>query len=416
MKKFILSFTIFVLLASSFSCARFAYVENRRGYRNLRDPYVRVRIHQEKEVRLECSGPFELYCIKANGEAVDYFSNSALIMKLQNGSVDVFQETGLPLEKSVSRVVASPKEQSSYIRIDSAPYRGVAEVIVEDTILSVVNAIYMEDYLKGVLPPEIGKHGAEELEALKAQAVASRTYAFSRFRRNPARRYDMVNEVADQVYTGMRGEDKWTNRAIDETRGEVLMSGGNLITAYYHSTCGGNTDNIEDVWDRQPVSYLKGADDDAYCTWSKFYSWSFEWGVSDLSTNIRKYLKAKGRLNGDDEFNIRDIKIVDRLSSGRIKILKIVTEVDEYLLFKDQIRWAILRPDREGAILPSTNFEVSLNRDNNGVLTSVVFEGFGNGHGVGMCQCGALGRARVGQTYRTILSTYYRNTKITNLY
>ena len=416
MKRYILVFTALLLLASAIGCARFAYVENRRGYRNLRDPYVRVRIYQEKEVRLECSGPFELYCIREDGEAADYYSNSAIFMRMRGHLIDVFQETGVPLEDSLVRVVASPKKESSFIRIDGAPFRGVAEVIVEDTILSVVNAIYMEDYLKGVLPPEIGKHSSAELEALKAQAVASRTYAFSRFRRNPARRYDMVNEVADQVYTGMQGEDKWTNRAIDETKGEVLMSGANLITAYYHSTCGGHTDNIEDVWDRQPVSYLKGADDDGFCTWSKFYSWSFEWSASDLSANIRTYLKAKGRLNGDDEFRIRDVKIADRLPSGRIKILKIVTDVDEYLLFKDQIRWAILRPDREGAILPSTDFRISIKRANDGKLSSVLFEGFGNGHGVGMCQCGALGRARAGQSYRTILSTYYRNTKITNLY
>lgn len=416
MKKIILALAAIVLLTTAFGCARFSYVESRRGYKNLRDPYVRVRIHQEKSINLQCSGPFELYCIRDDGESADYYSNSALIAKLQDGRIFVYQETGLPLEKSLTRVVASPKDQSSHIRVDGIPYRGVAEIIVEDTTLSVVNAIYMEDYLKGVLPPEIGRHSKSELEALKAQAVASRTYAFSRFRRNPARRYDMVNEVADQVYTGMSGEDRWTNKAIDETRGEVLTSSGNLITAYYHSTCGGHTDNVEDVWDRQPVSYLKGTKDADYCEWSKFYRWTFEWNAVDLAKNIRTYLKARGRLNGDDPFEIRNIEVADRLRSGRIKILKIETAEDEYLLFKDQIRWAILRPDREGAILPSTDFEMTLVRDDDGDLIAVYFEGFGNGHGVGMCQCGALGRARANQDYRSILSKYYRGTKLTHLY
>jgi stage II sporulation protein D len=415
MKRSILLIAILLILLILSSCARFSYVEYRRGYKHLMQPYVRVRIMQTDELTLESSSPFELYCVLADGSTTDYFSNSDLLIKTEGSNISVRQKSGLPLESKLNRVVAVPNKADFHLTLNGRRFRGIADIIVENGGISVVNAIYMEDYLRGVLPPEIGMHGQPELEALKAQAVASRTYALSRFRQNPAEPYDMVNEVADQIYIGMSSEDRWINEAIKATRGEVLLAGDELITAYYHSTCGGSTDNIEDVWDRHPRSYLKSYDDDGFCEWSKFYEWSFTWSRSQLEESISEHLKRKGRLK-QKSFELTNLKVIDRLPSGRIKVLKVNAGDDEFLLFKDQIRWAFLRPDSEDAILPSTNFHLEIDRDADDVIARITATGRGNGHGVGMCQCGALGQSRAGSRYRDILETYYKDATVTRVY
>jgi len=396
-------------------CARFSYVEKRLGYKNLKRPYVRVRILETSRLEIKCTGPYELYCIFPEGKTTDYFSNSGIVISSHGSYMSVRERSGLPLESRLRRVVALPADSENHLLLNGKAFRGIADVIIENDSLVVINAIYMEDYLKGVLPPEIGRHGRDELEALKAQAVASRTYALSRFRRDLSRPYDMVNEVADQVYTGMDIEDRWINSAIEKTKGEVLLSGDDLITAYYHSTCGGATDNIEDVWEKQARSYLKARQDNLYCSWSKFYRWSVKWSPDELEISIAAYLKSKGRLRSGD-IKLVNLKVIDRLKSGRIRILKVMTVSEDYLLFKDQIRWALLQPGTTGAILPSTNFEITIERDTDGLITAVNADGYGNGHGVGMCQCGALGRSREGLGYRDILLHYYTDVDITAVY
>jgi stage II sporulation protein D len=416
MKRLILAITVLLVVLILSSCARFSYVEHRRGYKHLMQPYVRVKILEVNELTLESSGPFELYCMLPDGSTTDYFSNSDLLIRAEGSHISVRQKSGLPLESKLNRVVAVPSKADFHLTLNGSRFRGIADVIVENGGISVVNAIYMEDYLKGVLPPEIGRHGRPELEALKAQAVASRTYALSRFRQNPAEPYDMVNEVADQIYIGMSSEDRWINEAIEATRGEVLLADDELITAYYHSTCGGSTDNIEDVWDRQPKSYLKSHDDDSFCEWSKYSEWSFTWSRSQLEESISKYLKQKGRLK-QESFDLANLEVIDRLPSGRIRVLKVSAGGEEFLIFKDQIRWAFLRPDREDAILPSTNFHLEIDRDSSdGSIVRITATGRGNGHGVGMCQCGALGRSRAGKRYRDILGAYYQGAKVTEVY
>jgi stage II sporulation protein D len=413
--RYLTSLLLLALLLSSFGCARLDYVEQRRGYKHLMRPFVRVKIMETSKLKLRCTGPYELLCMSVEGEATDYSSNSAIVVSISDGMISVDEQIGIPLEKSLVRVVAVPRNDESHLYLNGKPFRGIADIIIENDSITVVNAVYTEDYLKGVLPPEIGRHGKPEFEALKAQAVASRTYAFSRFRVNPARPYDMVNDVTDQIYSGMQIEDDWINKAVDATRGEVLVDGGELITAYYHSTCGGATDNIEDVWKQQPRSYLKAMPDDQFCKWSKFYEWSYTWPREKLEESISEYLRGRGRLEGRN-IRIEDIVVIERLPSGRIKVLHLLTDRGKFLLLKDEIRWALMRPDREDAILPSTNFEVTLMRDADGRIDKVRIDGRGNGHGVGMCQCGAIGRSRDGQDYRRILSSYYTGVEIFSMY
>lgn len=404
-----------VMLMCAAGCARFSYVEHRRGYKRLKQPYVRVKVVEAKKVTLKSTGPYELLCFKQDGERTEYHSNSDITVTLSKKLLTVKDKSGLPLEELVSRVVASPVKERDHLVLNGRAFRGVADVIVENDSISVVNAVYMEDYLKGVLPPEIGHHGRPEWEALKAQAVASRTYAVSRYSIDPTKAYDLVGHVADQVYDGMSTEDTWTNGAVSETKGEVLLSDGETITAYYHSTCGGATENVEHVWERDPASYLRARLDDPYCHWSKFYAWTYTWTRQQLESSISDYLEKSGRLQSKP-FTLRDLEIIDKLPSGRVRILKVTTSAGEYLILKDQIRWALIRPDKPGAILPSTNLELRIIRSSSGEITQIEATGKGNGHGVGMCQCGALGRSRSGQEYRSILSSYYTGAEIIRVY
>jgi len=188
-----------------------------------------------------------------------------------------------------------------------------------------------------------------------------------------------------------------------------------MITAYYHSTCGGFTEDVANAWDKHATGYLRSVNDDGFCEWSKFYEWEMAWEPEVLSQYLCDYLVEKREYDGD-KLIIRDIQILERFPTGRISHLKVETDQGDFLLFKDQIRWAFRRPNNPNAILPSSNFKIHLWRDASGNLTEISANGKGYGHGVGMCQTGAIGRARAGWKYDQILKSYYSGIEITKAY
>ena len=128
--------------------------------------------------------------------------------------------------------------------------------------LTAVNTLELEQYLLGVVPFEIGRLKSPDIEAVKAQAVAARTYAIGNMGSRDALGFDFYATVADQVYGGTSGEDSVTSRAVRETRGEILTHAGQPIIAYYSSTCGGHTADANESWPwRTPQPYLKGRRD-----------------------------------------------------------------------------------------------------------------------------------------------------------
>jgi stage II sporulation protein D len=188
-----------------------------------------------------------------------------------------------------------------------------------------------------------------------------------------------------------------------------------LIDAYYHSTCGGSTDNIEEVWDKGARPYLVGVADSDFCRWSKFFDWNELYPTAEFLDHIRNYLKTANGDAGKIGERLIEATISDRTAGGRVKSIQITTDRGSVVLHKDQIRWAFGRHDKPG-IMPSTNFVIKLDRDENGVVQQVHIVGCGYGHGVGMCQCGAIGMARVGYTYQQILTHYYTGVRIRKLY
>ncbi|MDR2437165.1 MAG: SpoIID/LytB domain-containing protein, partial [Endomicrobium sp.] len=135
---------------------------------------------------------------------------------------------------------------NSVIFANSKPYRGYLLLKKSGSKMNVINVLYIEDYIKGVLPKEVGADW--HIEVLKAQAVISRTYAIASLKNHCQQGFDLCSTTHCQVYGGLGVETKKTNQAVSETRGEVLTFKGNLAQTVFHSTCGGRTEDPKYIW------------------------------------------------------------------------------------------------------------------------------------------------------------------------
>ncbi|HYH82364.1 MAG TPA: SpoIID/LytB domain-containing protein, partial [Longimicrobium sp.] len=304
------------------------------------------------------------------------------------------------------------------VEVRGVPYRGA--ILVQNAGrrgLTLVNRLDMESYLLGVVPREIGTVDPTAYEAMKAQAVAARTYAAKNLGRRSGLGFDVYATTADQVYGGAVAEREIISRAVRETAGEVLTWGGRPIDAYYHSTCAGRTAAIDEVWNVNAVPYLVSVQDvdprtgAAWDRSSSRFTWTERWSHEQMVSVLNRTLADS--LRGRRIRVIEDMDVLSRTASGRVRAMRIDTDAGTFTVGRDRVRW-ILTPTR-GGILNSSKFDVRLERSG-GDVASIVAEGGGWGHGIGMCQVGALGRARAGQDYRTILETYYPGTRLERTY
>lgn len=265
----------------------------------------------------------------------------------------------------------------------------------------------LEDYLVGVVGAEMPAEFP--LDALKAQAVAARTYVVKRI---SAGGVDNPLHAGADVCDDHRHGQAWLSReelkkrwgtvryynyyykvkrAVDETRGQVLTYQGELIDPAYHASCGGRTENAEDVW-KFEVPYLKSVacpyDSDPNPVQSA--SFSFEQVDQALGTSLSA-VPAAGK-----EKPARDFKLVEKTAAGRPKILQIGSRQFPAVAVRDLLG------------LRSTRFTWDIEGD------TVTFTTTGYGHGVGLCQYGARGMAEHGYNYRIILGHYYSGAEITD--
>lgn len=311
-------------------------------------------------------------------------------------------------------LIARPR--GAPIRVDGTAYHGAVLLRQAATGVTAVNLLDLESYLRGVVPLEIGAGRRDhELEAVKAQAVAARTYAVRHLGRRGDLGFDYYGSVLDQAYGGLDAEDPAATRAVEATRGQILTYRGEPIEAYYHSTCGGHTAALEEVWPGDPRPYLRSVSDSRpgggwYCEDSTRFRWTEVWGESALLEALTTGLRGRG-VDGPVT-SVESLRVVRRTPSGRAAELVIRTDAGDARVRGDSIR-RVLSPE-PGRILNSTDFELHPHGD--GRVTGLTVDGAGWGHGIGMCQTGALGRARAGQSYRDILSTYYPGTRLVRLY
>jgi stage II sporulation protein D len=245
------------------------------------------------------------------------------------------------------------------------------------------------------------------MEALKAQAVAARTYACRKMCEHAAESFDLYATVTDQVYGGVGSADSTADRAIRETSGLVAVYRDSLIYAFYHSTCGGRTAAVGDVWDHAPEPYLVSVDDSGpggrpWCAASRYATWVCSWTRSELSAILARY-GAEAACGGTVGGSVGRVKVEARTPCGRVARLRVESSRGSLELCGDKVRFGLRRGDPGNPILPSARFEV-VSGETRGVLS---LKGSGYGHGIGMCQMGALARAEAGQSFAEILQAYY---------
>jgi stage II sporulation protein D len=300
-------------------------------------------------------------------------------------------------------------------------YRGRVNVIRSRAGMGVtlINRLPLESYLAGVLSQEMGPRAPEEREALLAQAVVARTFAVRNRGRWEAEGYDATADTRDQVYLGLDAETPQAWEAVRATAGSVVRYHGLVIDAYYHSTCGGRTAAVEEVFRsarRQP--YLRSVSDASggghyYCERSPRFRWRAQWDGSTLRAILTRTLTSVMDVSGDGLQRITDVRVARTSSSGRVTELRIEFAHGDVGIAGPDVR-SVLRPASD-QLLQSTAFRTFVTRAE-GEVSQLTVEGTGAGHGVGFCQWGAIGRARAGQHYRQMLATYFPGTTVERLY
>jgi stage II sporulation protein D (peptidoglycan lytic transglycosylase) len=299
-------------------------------------------------------------------------------------------------------------------------YRGRINVTSSRDGLTLVNRVNLESYLAGVVGPEIGARRPDEIAAVLAQAVVSRSFAMKNRGRWDSFGFDAYADTRDQVYLGVAVETDQVWDAIRRTAGQVLEYDDEVIDAYFHSTCGFSTAGVEEAFATSRTRpYLRPVSDDRggghyYCDISPRFRWREEWDRAKLRAILSRTLATITPLSGDGLPRITDVAVSRTTRSGRVGELRIVFERGDVRIPGPDVR-TVLRPDPD-RILASSAFQLVVSRGPTGEVDRLIASGAGSGHAVGMCQWGAIGRARDGQDYQKILTTYFPGTKIEKVY
>jgi stage II sporulation protein D len=399
---------LMALMSCCAGCTRMAALSVVQAAPELELPAVRVLLGDEYDsVTVSSARTFRIDAIKAFDDTVTFYSISPMVIRRSMSGLMLIDRGWFILEMNVKSVRVSPQERGGYARVDGRPFRGELDIRSEGkTKLAVVNQLGMEPYLFGVVPREIGFSGPDMVQAIQAQAVAARTYAFSHLGQYREKDFDLYASVMDQVYDGVKAERPLVTAAVWATRGRVLKHDNEYVKAFYHSTCGGRTEAIEAVWGKDPQPYLVGTVDDEFCSWSSYWDWeeviTRRWLDSNVAAFVRKFDFGDPLTLG----RLVRLEVSERRATGRVDELVITFENGVVKAGGDRSRWAFGRPSRNSGILPSASY--SLKYDVEGAdWTTITLRGHGYGHGIGMCQCGAIGRARAGQQYKDILLHYY---------
>jgi len=292
---------------------------------------------------------------------------------------------GVAVEQMRSGAMWIEPSGDGYVYIGDRWYRGKALLVPTANGLTAVNYVDLEQYLYSVLGSEM--NGNWPLEALKAQAVAARTYAIYKRENERNTIYDLGNTQASQVYNGVERESPGTYAAVNATAGQILTYKNQIILSVFHACSGGHTANVEDVWS-QALPYLRAVQDFdqnvSACQWVKTFS----------SEELKRRISGVGNL----------MSLTPTLTPyGSIKTIKVVGDKGTRELKGEAVR------DVLG--LRSTRFTITQDP----LLGSLRFDGRGWGHGLGMSQWGAYILAQRGIKYQQILQHYYQHTNLAKI-
>ncbi|WP_172819615.1 SpoIID/LytB domain-containing protein [Gloeomargarita lithophora] len=284
---------------------------------------------------------------------------------------------------------------NSFVFISDDWHRGRLRLVARGDGLLAVNHVPLEEYLYSVVGSEMYPYWP--LEALKAQAVAARSFVLFRLRRPADPDFDVGRTVTWQAYKGYSRESDSTREAVSATSGQVVTHRGQIIEAVYHAASGGHTENVEDIWSA-PRPYLRGVPD--FDQEAPVYSWQKTFTQTELS----RLLPGVGQ--------VRSLTPVRTTPQGRVIQMQVTGTAGNKTFTGGELRRLLE--------LRSTLFQVTPNRGDiasanlvNAPNGGFEFQGRGFGHGLGMSQWGAFGLAQRGYNYQQILQYYYQGTEIT---
>ncbi len=287
-----------------------------------------------------------------------------------------------------------PEAEEGLVYIGDSWYRGRTQVVATAEGLTAINHVDLEEYLYSVVASEMPT--SWPAAALEAQSVAARSYAlYQRENRgNPV--FDVGDTAAWQVYKGLSQEEPSTVAAVTATEGQVLTHNGQIIEAVFHSSSGGHTENVEDIWS-SAIPYLRGVAD--FDQNAPVFQWSERVSAADL----------KAKLTGVG--NILSIAPERVTPQGRVASVQIVGDAGERTMKGSQLRSLLGLRSTLFAVQPQMGRVASAGGFAS-APTSFTFSGRGFGHGVGLSQWGARGLADQGYSYDSILGHYYQGTAL----
>ncbi|MFA4981815.1 MAG: SpoIID/LytB domain-containing protein [Candidatus Omnitrophota bacterium] len=352
------------------------------------DVIVRVLIIDNKDsISLSLKGKYTMYAINSDKAVLEGPYLAAQVSCAKDGLSVGSREIRAPGVK-----VKASKNSSIYV--DGRIFRGEIDILRKDNDkLMVINHVGLDEYLYGVLYHEVSHRWP--MEALKAQAIAARTFALYQARQNKLQPFDLRSDIYSQVYGG-RTSEKWsTTMAVNATKGKVLAYKSNLIPAYFHATCAGYTEDASNLW-KIDMPPLKGVRCD-FCKHSPHYKWGKEIRLSALQDK----LKEKGYKIG----KVASVSALSKNKSGRVDKLEIRDDAGISVVLTGKDFRQMMGPN----MVRSTKFDAGVKGND------LVLKGLGWGHGVGMCQWGAFGMAKKKKKADEILKYYYPGAEITTI-
>lgn len=313
-------------------------------------------------------------------------------------------------------------------------YRGEIDLVInEQGTLTAVNDLWVEYYVYSVVPAEIGDDAPPE--AMKAQAVAARSEAVAKIQMGivSSSFFDFYDTSMAQVYKGKGAECALARQAVDSTRGELLIYHGEPVDAVYSHSCGGTLSTASDVWGTANAGWSKNEYDTVEAKspdlsdWSDAHEFTSNHGAGLCNPNNAGYPNyGKGAYRWTKTFTgaafsdmadrmyhtgrVKDVVVDKRTASGRVARLRIIGDSREVSIHRElEIREAM-------GDIKSTLFTFTKQADSRGRLANIAIYGAGWGHGVGLCQMGAVVMAHQGYNYRQILGHYFHDVRIRQLY
>lgn len=351
---------------------------------------TRVSVIAANRNAVERTSMTDLAAVNAAEETINLGENTSLYVRNARDKKELASSSGLNLISLLEGT--QPKR-----------YRGNIEFRVESGGLVAINELNIEDYLRGVVPAEMPS--SWPAEALKAQAVVARNYALQKVEATNGSSYNLTNDQLSQVYSGYDAEVPATDRAVDDTRGVVMLNRGKLISAFFHSSSGGYTENSEDVW-YNALPYIKSKAD-PYDKNNLHYNWQVNYTTAQLLEMFK---------NAGYQFkNITGLDTAYTASGARVKKLTVSGVGTD----NKPLRAEISNADnvRIALGLKSALFTLKKVYDKDKKsLTGVNITGSGWGHGLGLSQWGANGMAKKGYKYQDILKYYYTDINIVGNY